>query len=164
MENFVKKFFFIGGGSLLLLLAMLCGAFFASPLIASAHSVATPTTTMTHTAKTHSGKTKEEHPLRAFTKHYSDQVVDQIAPQLHLTSAQLTQKLRSGERLVKIANDQKVSTANLKKIIVTSINTVVGKELSAGKITQAHANLLKTLVQKHPLVVGGALHHHYTKK
>ncbi len=158
----MKKFFFIGGGSLLLLLAMFCGAFFASPLIASAHSVATPTTTTT--VKAHSGKTKEEHPLRAFTKHYSDEIVDQIAPQLHLTSAQLTQKLRSGERLVKIANDQKVSTANLKKIIVTSIDTVVSKELSAGKITQAHANLLKSLVQKHPLVVGGALHHHYTKK
>ncbi len=160
----MKKFFFIGGGSLLLLLAMLCGAFFASPLIASAHSVATPTTTTTSTLKTHSGKTKAEHPLRAFTRNHSDEIVDQIAPQLHLTSAQLTQKLRSGERLVKIANDQKVSTANLKKIIVTSIDTVVGKEFSAGKITQAHANLLKALVQKHPLVVGGALHHHYTKK
>lgn len=163
MENFVKKFFFIGGGSILLLLAMLCGAFFASPLTASAHSVATPTTTTT-TAKTHIGKAKEEHPLRAFTRNHSDEIVDQIAPQLHLTSTQLTQKLHSGERLVKIAHDQKVSTANLKKIIVTSIDTVVGKELSAGKITQAHANLLKTLVQKHPLVVGGALHHHYTKK
>ncbi|HEV2654687.1 MAG TPA: hypothetical protein VGT82_07000 [Ktedonobacteraceae bacterium] len=160
----MKKFFFIGGGSLLLLLAMLCGMFFASPLMASAHSVATPATTTTHTAKTHNGKAKEEHPLRAFTRNHSDEIVDQIAPQLHLTSAQLTQKLRSGERLDKIAKDQKVSTANLKKIIVTSIDTVVSKELSAGKIDQAHATLLKTLVQKHPLAVGGALHHHYMKK
>ena len=161
MENFVKKFFFIGGGSVLLLLAMLCGALFASPLTASAHSVATPTST---TAKTHKGKTKEEHPLRVFTKNHSDEIVEQIAPQLHLTSAQLKQKLSSGERLVKIANGQKISTANLKKIIVSSVDTVVGKELSVGKIDQAHANVLKTLVQKHPLVVGGALHHHYTAK
>ncbi len=37
MQNMRKKIFLIGGGSALLLLCMIVGAFFAGPLLASAH-------------------------------------------------------------------------------------------------------------------------------
>ena len=155
----MKKLLYIGGGSLLLLLALICGAFFASPLIASAHSVATKPTTTKQVAHKHAS-----HPLKAFVRNYSDQVIDQVAPQLHLSSSQLTQKLQSGEGLVKIAKAQNVSAASLKTILVKSVDTVVTQELKAGKIGQKHATLLATRVKQHPFVVAHVLHHHYHKK
>ncbi len=153
----MKKLLYIGGGSILLLLALLGGAFFASPLIASAHSVATtPTTTVT--------KHKHANPLRVFVRNNSVQIVDQIAPQLHLSSSQLTQKLQSGEGLAKIAKGQGVSAASLKTILIKSADTVVAQELKAGKIDQKQATLLTTRVKVHPFVVARVLHHHYYKK
>jgi hypothetical protein len=157
----MKKLLYIGGGSVLLLLALVCGAFFASPLIASAHSVATtPTTT---TAK-HVAHKDIDHPLRVFVRGHRDLIVDQIAPQLHLSSSQLTQKLQSGESFVKIAKGQDVSVASLKTILVKSVDTVVAQELKAGKIDQKRAVLLDTRVKEHPLVVAHVIHHYYHKK
>src|SRR5450432_2102426 len=129
-KTVMKKLLYIGGGSVLLLLALVCGAFFASPLIASAHSVATtPTTT---TAK-HVVHKNIDHPLRVFVRGHRDLIMDQIASQLHLSSSQLTQKLQSGESFVKIAKGQGVSVASLKTILVKSVDTVVAQELKAGK-------------------------------
>ena len=155
----MKKFLYIGGGSILLLLALIVGAFFASPLLASAHRVTTTPTTSKHVAH------KDiDHPLRVFVRNHSDQIVDQIAPRLHLTDAQLTQKLKSDEGLVKIAKGQDVSAASLKTILVKSTDTVIAQALKAGKIDQKHATLLDTRVKAHPFVVARVLHHHYHKK
>lgn len=154
----MKKLFYIGGGSVLLLIALLCGAFFASPLIASAHSTSTTSTPVQATDK------HADHPLREFTRNHSDQIVDQIAPQLHLSSAQLTQKLQSGERLVKIAKEQGVSLTSLKSIIINSVDNVVAQALSAKTIDQQHADVIKNLVQQHPFVVAHVLHRHYSSK
>jgi hypothetical protein len=155
----MKKLLYIGGGSMLLLLALICGAFFASPLIASANSATTtPTTTVTKPAHKHVA-----HPLKAFVRKYSDQIVDQIAPQLHLSSSQLTLKLKS-EGLVKIAKGQNVSAASLKTILVKSTDTVVAQELKAGKINQKSATLLDARVKEHPFVVARVLHRYYHKK
>lgn len=159
----MKKLFYIGGGSILLVIALLCGAFFASPLIASAHSTSTtPTTSQTpqqQTADKHA-----DHPLREFVNTYSDAVVDQIAPQLHLSASQLTQKLQSGEHLGKIAKEQGVSLTSLKSILISSVDNVVAQELSAKKIDQHQADVLKDLVQQHPFVVAHVLHRHYSSK
>lgn len=154
----MKKLLYISGGSILLLLALVCGAFFASPLIASAHSVAT-----TPTAK-HVAHKDIDHPLRVFVRGHRDLIVDQIAPQLHLSSSQLTQKLQSGESFVKIAKGQGVSVASLKTILVKSVDTVVAQELKAGKIDQKRATLLDTRVKEHPLVAAHVIHHYYHKK
>ena len=158
----MKKLLYIGGGSILLLLALVCGAFFASPLIASAHSVATTPTTTPAKHVTH--KKDIDHPLRVFVRGQHDLIVDQIAPQLHLSSSQLTQKLQSGESFAKIAKGQGVSAASLKTILVKSVDTVVAQELKAGKIDQKQATLLETRVKEHPLVVAHVIHHYYHKK
>jgi len=100
----MKKFLLIGGGSLLLLVALLCGAVFASPMFASAHGAATPTKTPTTTTTPkgkHVGKHPEYRPLRVFTRNHADALVDAIAPQLHLTAAQLTDKLKGADKLTK---------------------------------------------------------------
>lgn len=157
----MKKLLYISGGSVLLLLALVCGVFFASPASASAQSVAT---TPTAAPAKHSAKKDIDHPLRVFVRNHRDLVVDQIAPQLHLTGAQLTQKLQSGENFAKIAKDQKVSATSLKAILVKSVDTVVAQELKAGKIDQKHATLLTNRVKEHPVVVARVIHHYYHKK
>lgn len=159
----MKKLLYIGGGSILLLLVLLCSAFLASPLMASAHSVSTTPTPTTTTAK-HVAHKDIDHPLRVFVRGHRDLILDQIAPQLHLSHSQLTQKLQSGESFVKIAKGQNVSVASLKTILVKSVDTVVAQELKAGKITQKHATLLETHVKAHPMVVAHVIHHYYHKK
>lgn len=159
----MKKLFYIGGGSILLLLALLCSAFLASPLMASAQSVSTTPTPTTTTAK-HVAHKDIDHPLKVFVRGHRDLILDQIAPQLHLSNSQLTQKLQSGESFVKIAKGQGVSVVSLKTILVKSVDTVVAQELKAGKITQKHATLLDARIKVHPLVVGHVIHHYYHKK
>jgi hypothetical protein len=130
------------------------------PAIASAHSTSTtPTTSQAQATDKHA-----DHPLREFTRNHSDQIVDQIAPQLHLSSAQLTQKLQSSERLVKIVKEQGVSLTSLRSIIINSVDNVVAQALSAKNIDQQHADVIKDLVQQHPFVVAHVLHCHYSSK
>ena len=92
------------------------------------------------------------------------EIVEQIAPQLHLTADQLKDKLQHGQRLVDIAKDQKISRASLKTIIEKSVNTVIDQQVHAGKIDQKRAALLKTLVEKHPFVTARVLHRQYSSK
>ena len=160
----MKKIFVIGGGSLLLLVALGFGAFFGGPMLASAHGVAStgkPTTKATQTQTKNKG---EEHPLREFTRNHKDALIDQIAPQLHLTAAQLTQKLQSGERLEKIADQQGVKKEALHDVLIKSTDAVIAQELSAKHLDQQHADQLRDLVQKHPFVVAHVLHRVETKK
>ena len=159
----MKKLLYVGGGSLLLLLALLCGAAFASPLMASAHGTATkPSTTTTTTTK---DKHPERRPLRVFVRNRSDEFVDRIAPQLHLTASDLTAKLKSGERLVDIAKDKGVSREALKDILVKATDASIALALHNGKINQSQATVLTNLVKDHPFVVAHVLHHHfYIKK
>ena len=163
----MKKFLLIGGGSLLLLVALLCGAVFASPMFASAHGAATPTktpaTTTTPKGK-HVGKHLEYRPLRVFTRNHADALVDAIAPQLHLTAAQLTDKLKGGERLVKIAKAQGVSAKDLRAILIKSTDAVIDHYASEDKLTKEQAADLTKLVHEHPFFVGAVLHHHFDPK
>ena len=157
----MKKLLYVGGGSLLLLIALLCGAAFASPLMASAHGTATKPSTTTTTKDKH----PERHPLRVFVRDRSDEFVDRIAPQLHLTASDLTAKLKSGERLVDIAKDKGVSREALKDILVKATDASIALALHNGKINQSQATVLTNLVKNHPFVVAHVLHHHfYTKK
>ena len=162
----MKRLLYVGGGSLLLLIALLCGAVFASPLLASAHGTSTTpsTTTTTKTTKTHKDKHPERAPLREFTRNHADELVARIAPQLRLTPAQLTTRLKSGERLVDIAKDQGISRTTLKAILIKSTDASVALALKNGKIDQAHATLLDNLVKDHPFVVSRTLHRHFYSK
>ena len=161
----MKKLLYVGGGSLLLLIALLCGAAFASPLMASAHGVSTtPTTTTAKTTTTTKDKHPERRPLRVFVRARSDEFVDRIAPQLHLTAAQLTAKLQSGERLVDIAKDQGISREALSDILVKSTEASIDLAVHNGKINQQQATALTDLVKDHPFVVAHVLHHHFYDK
>ncbi len=160
----MKKLLVISGSSLLLLVALLCGAFFAGPLLASAHGTTATATKPTTTKKATPAEKHEEHPLRVFVRNHKDEIVEQIAPQLHLTAEQLKDKLQHGQRLVDIARDQKISLANLKTIIEKSVNAVIDQQVDAHKLDQKHAALLKTLVEKHPFVTARVLHRQYTVK
>ena len=158
----MKKLVYVGGGSLLLLIALLCGALFASPILASAHSTDTkPTTTTTTTTK---DKHPERRPLRVFVRNRSDEFVDRIARRLNLTPAELTARLKSGERLVDIAKDKGVSKASLRTILINAADASIAQALQNGKINQQQADALKKLVQDHPFVVGHVLHHHFYHK
>ncbi len=161
----MKKLLYVGGGSLLLLIALLCGAAFASPLMASAHGVSTtPTTTTTKTTTATKDKHPELRPLRVFVRNRSDEFVDRIAPQLHLTAAQLTARLQSGERLVDIAKDQGVSHEALSDILVKSTEASIDLAVKNGKINQSQATTLTNLVKSHPFVVARVLHRHFYDK
>ena len=156
----MKKLLYIGGGSLLLLLSLLFGSLFAGPLLASAHSSTPTTTTTTHptTHKQAHDKKDRDPILRVFVRNHKGEIIAQIAPQLHLTSAQLTEKLQRGERLDAIAKEQGISTASLKTILISSTDTVITQALQAGKIDQKHAADLMTRVHNHPFVVARVLH------
>ena len=159
----MKKLFYIGGGSLLLLVALVCGAFFASPLLASAHSAATKPTTTT-TTKTMKDKHPERRPLREFVRNHADELVDRIAPQLHLSASDLTAKLKSGQHLVDIAKDKGVSKEALRDILVKATNASIDQAVDNGKLNQSQAKVLRDLVHDHPFVVAHVLHHHFYGK
>ena len=160
----MKKLLYVGGGSLLLLLALICGAVFASPLLASAHGTSTNPTTTTTTKSTTKDKHPERAPLREFTRNHADELVDRIAPQIHLTASELTTRLKSGERLVDIAKDKGVSREALKDILVKTTEASIDLAQKNGKIDQARATLLTKLLHDHPFVVAHVLHHHYSTK
>ncbi len=155
----MKKLLYVGGGSLLLLIALLCGAAFASPLMASAHG----TTTKPSTSTT-KDKHPERRPLRVFVRDRSDEFVDRIAPQLHLTASDLTTRLKSGERLVDIAKDKGISSKALADILVKATDASIALALHNGKINQSQANVLTNLVKDHPFVVSRVLHRHFYSK
>ena len=157
----MKKLLYIGGGSLLLLVALICGAVFASPILASAHGASTTPSTTTTTTK---DKHPERRPLREFTRDHADELVDRIAPQLHLTASELTEKLKSGQRLVDIAKDKGISKEALRDILVKSTEASIDLALHNGKINQSQATVLTNLVKDHPFVVAHVLHHHFYDK
>ncbi len=161
----MKKLLYIGGGSLLLLLALLVGGAFASPLLASAHGASTtPSTTTTTTKPTTKDKHPERRPLRVFVRNRADEFVDRIAPQLHLTASELTEKLKSGQRLVDIAKDKGISKEALKDILVKATEASIDLAVHNGKINQSQATVLTNLVKEHPFVVAHVLHHHFYDK
>ena len=160
----MKKLLYVGGSSLLLLIALLCGAVFASPLMASAHSASTTPSTTTKTTTATKDKHPELRPLRVFVRDRSDEFVDRIAPQLHLTAADLTAKLKSGERLVDIAKDKGISKEALKDILVKATDASIALALHNGKINQSQATVLTNLVKNHPFVVSRVLHRHFYSK
>ncbi len=130
--------------------------------MASAHGTDTkPTTTTTTTTK---DKHPERRPLRVFVRDRADEFVDRIAPQLHLTPADLTARLQKGEHLVDIAKDKGVSRESLRTILINATDASIAQALSNGKINQQQADALKALVQAHPFVVGHVLHHHFYHK
>ena len=159
----MKKLLYVGGGSLLLLIALLCGAAFASPLMASAHGTSTTPSTTTQTTTT-KDKHPERRPLREFVRNRADEFVDRIAPQLHLTPAQLTAKLKSGERLVDIAKDQGISKETLSDIIIKATEASIDLAVHNGKINQQQATVLTDLVKDHPFTVAHVLHRHFYDK
>ncbi len=140
------------------MLALLFGSLFSGPLTASAHSTAKPVATQTK------DKHPERHPLRRFTRDYNSQIVAVIAPQLSLSSAQLTEDLQSGQHVVDIAKDHGVDLGHIKAILVSAIQQVTASETQAGAINQQQANVITTLAQAHPLVVSHVLHRYYTGK
>lgn len=157
----MKKLLYVGGGSLLLLIALLFGAAFASPLMASANGTATkPTTTTTQTKDKH----PERAPLRAFVRDRKDEFVERIAPQLKLSASDLTAKLKNGERLVDIAKDKGVSLTALKDILVKATNASIEQALSNGKIDQKQATALENIVKEHPFVAAHVLHRQFSPK
>ena len=158
----MKKFLYVGGSSLLLLLALLFGSLFAGPLLASAHSSTTTATTSKPTTQKQANEKDYDDPiLREFTRNQKGEIVEQIAPQLHLTSSQLIEKLQSGQRIEDIAKDEGMSTANVATILINSTDTVITQALQAGKIDQKHATDLMTRVHNHPFVVARVLHRQY---
>ena len=156
----MKKLLYVGGGSLLLLLALLFGAAYASPLMASAHGATTTPSTTTTTKDKH----PERRPLREFTRDHADELVDRIAPQLHLTASELTEKLKSGQRLVDIAKDKGISKEALRDILVKATEASIDLAQHNGKINQQQATVLTNLVKEHPFVVAHVLHHHFDPK
>ena len=159
----MKKLLYVGGGSLLLLLALLCGAAFASPLLASAHGASTTPSTTTTTTTT-KDKHPERRPLRVFVRNRADEFVDRIAPQLHLTASQLTEKLKSGQRLVDIAKDNGISREALRDILVKATEASIDLAQHNGKINQQQATVLTNLVKAHPFTVAHVLHRHFYDK
>ena len=160
----MKKLLYVGGGSLLLLIALLCGAVFASPLMASAHGVSTTPSTTTKTTTATKDKHPERRPLRVFVRNRADEFVDRIAPQLHLTPAELTARLKSGERLVDIAKDKGVSKEALRTILINATDASIALALHNGKINQSQATVLTNLVKDHPFTVAHVLHRHFYSK
>ena len=160
----MKKLLYVGGGSLLLLIALLCGAAFSSPLMASAHGTSTTPSTTKTTTTTTKDKHPERRPLRVFVRNRSDEFVDRIAPQLHLTASELTAKLKSGERLVDIAKDKGVSREALRDILVKATEASIDLAVHNGKINQQQAKVLTDLVKDHPFTVAHVLHRHFYDK
>jgi len=160
-EQIMKKLLYVGGGSLLLLIALLCGAAFASPLMASAHGTATkPATTTPATTDKH----PERRPLREFVRNHADEFVDRIAPQLHLSAAKLTAKLKSGQRLVDIAKDKGISREALRDILIKVTYASIEQAVDNGKLDRKQADVLRDLVYHHPFVVARVLHRHFYDK
>jgi hypothetical protein len=91
-----KKILVIGGGAAMLLLGMLFGAFFAGPLLASAHSTTPSTTATTSTATTNL---------------YCQQYLQDLAQRLNVPVSTLEQdqKAAKGDILAQLVKDGKLT-------------------------------------------------------
>lgn len=222
----MKKIFWIAGASALLVAAILVGAFFAGPLIASANgsqNQATAGSSATNTycqlyEQTLAGKlnvstsTLEQDQAASrdavisqavkdgkltqaqataienrITSHQAcsgkhadlgvegailrqtllqnrSTLLNQIAPGLHLTAAQLQSDLQNGQTLSQIAKAQNVSESQLHTIVLNAVQTTLSQAQQAGKITQWQDTSFTTYLKNHPAVVEHLLHHSFATK
>ena len=125
-----RKILWIGGGVGLLLLGILAGAFFAGPLIASAHGTSPSTNTATTTGNT-----------------YCQQYLQDLAQQLHVPVATLEQDQKTAKTdvLAQLVKDGKLTQAqaNAIKQRIESHQPCSGK----GKSWWDHGILRQTLKQ-----------------
>ena len=120
----MKKVLLIGGGSALLLLCLLFGAFFASPLFASAGPAKTaPTTTPTATTPTATTPT-------ATTNRYCQQYQQDLAKRLG------------------------VPVSTLQKDSLAASEDVLAQLVKDGKLTQSQANRIRSRIASHIACTG----------
>lgn len=90
-------------------------------------------------------------------------LVSQIAPSLHLSTAQLMTDLQNGQTLTQIAKAQKVTKSQLHTIVLNAMTTALGQAQKAGTITAKQESMFVTDLKNHPGVVNHWLHHNFAK-
>ena len=98
-----------------------------------------------------------------FLQKYRTDIVSSVASGLHLTSAQLTSDLQSGQSLSQIATAQKISSTQLQTIVTNAVQSALNKAVSSGDITQSQATAFMNSLKSHPALLNTILNHHFGK-
>lgn len=95
-----------------------------------------------------------------FLKKYRGDIEHSVASALHLTTAQLTTQLQSGQSLSQIATAQHISTAQLQTIVTNAVQSALNKAVSNQDLTQAQANTFAQMMKSHPQFLAHLLYAH----
>jgi polyhydroxyalkanoate synthesis regulator phasin len=98
-----------------------------------------------------------------FLQKYRGTIENSIASGLHLTTAQLTTQLQSGQSLSQIATTQHISATQLQTIVVNAVQSALKQAVSKGDLTQAQANTFSQLLSSHPQSLNHILNAHVGK-
>jgi polyhydroxyalkanoate synthesis regulator phasin len=116
-----------------------------------------------HQACTGKGKPAGRFIAGQFLQKYRSAIENSIASGLHLTAAQLTTQLQSGQSLSQIATAQHISATQLHTIVVNAVQSALKQAVSSGDLTQAQANSFSQLLSSHPQFLNRILHAHIGK-
>ncbi len=95
-----------------------------------------------------------------FLKKYRGDIETSVASGLHLTTAQLTTQLQSGQSLSQIATAQHVTTTQLQTIVTNAVQSALNKAVSNKDLTQTQANTFAQMMKSHPQFLAHLLNAH----
>ena len=98
-----------------------------------------------------------------FLKKYRGDIENSVASGLHLTTAQLTTQLQSGQSLSQIATAQHISATQLQTIVTNAVQSALNKAVSNGDLTQAQASTFTQMMKSHPQFLARLLNAHMGK-
>jgi hypothetical protein len=148
----------------LLLLALFfipaCGSKGSSASTSTTLPPSSPVSTMTTVTPTSSKKPVAKATTSALEPSllpYIPALKSQLAQDLHLTPAQLIQRLQAGQTLTALAKAQGFSATQLSIIIDRALSTSLAPAVQAGKLTQQQLDMLKQHFQQKPDKLGTLL-------
>jgi hypothetical protein len=136
---------------LTLLLVAACGSVGTTSTSTPAATTPMPTSTVT-IQKTVLARSFEE-----TLGPYMPVFKQQLAQGLHLTVAQLTQKIRAGQTLTALASAQGVSKTQLSGLVVRALPTSLAPLVKAGRMTPQELERLTRYLKRNPNLLDSVL-------
>jgi polyhydroxyalkanoate synthesis regulator phasin len=92
---------------------------------------------------------------------YLPEITNDVASGLHLTPAQLKAQLKSGKSLNEVAEEQHVSSAQLRTIVIDAVQRALNKAVTAGDVTQQQATTFMQYLRSNPRILNHILNAHH---
>jgi hypothetical protein len=143
-----KKVFLLGGAIILVLFLLgIAGAWLVPTLLSQGNNQASNTATASASP---AARARQVGIYATYLTRYGPTIRNQIAQGLHLTPAQLSTQLRSGQPLSAIATAQGVSATQLQTLVTSAFQNGLQPAVTNGNLTQQQVNALVKRMLRQP--------------